>query len=358
MFHDNCDANYCAVYNEGVTAGLLPIVGGQGIITTAPTDDSWLENKASGDYRINATGQAALQGQGWNGSDIASAFYVIVEESSDIAILASITGSGNLSLFPLPDKFSTLINSASGDLLTNIVVNKNTVAANTGAGDLNSTVEVGKQLINALVSGGGSLNLSLEAILDILKSLSVTGSGSLSAELLADKITLLSDTGSGDLAVTLLKGCEYATTSSANGDLVSTISKGISTNFVNSAGGSIDNTISISKILDNLVIDGNGYTAISVDIDKTTVTSVSASGSILDYLDVDKSVDVTVSLGSEGLINTSVVKDFAGNNIIVIPNTILVGSTSITNTLKVDNTTKTYTHVVEDVKPRSKNVNT
>lgn len=49
-------------------------VDGTGDISGATT--AWFENYASGDYRINTTGQASLAGNGWNDSDIVGAFYV------------------------------------------------------------------------------------------------------------------------------------------------------------------------------------------------------------------------------------------------------------------------------------------
>jgi hypothetical protein len=289
----------------------LPIYGSNNIATTF--DDSmypigtidnnvstYFVDHANGDYRINETGQAALAGKGWNGSDIVSWAYMPASTTGSIDTSSIVTGGGTLSETFLTNKYIAAAVSSNGSLLLNATAQKILGGFLSGNGNIADVINVIKSAISSIVGNGDVLS---QISTDKLVSSILESDGTSTGEVLPNKLYQDVISGSGTVASTEDVIKYVLGYISANGNIFSSVGAALQSGIVSaiSAGGVITSSILATKMLANLVITGSTSINKSITVSKYTAPElVSTDGST--QLEILKGISIDSATSSNGNI--------------------------------------------------------
>jgi hypothetical protein len=156
---------------------------------------SWITDYDNNDYSINQTGQTALEGQGWNGSDIVSWAYdtapVTVPEGS---VVVTTTGTGTLTQVLAFTKY--LQDSAFSTYSGTVTVTPEKPTSSTSSSSTNVADTVVKEIPQTFsISTSSTSTSEIEAIKSIVSNVSATLSDTFSFDI--EKLSSSSSSSSG-----------------------------------------------------------------------------------------------------------------------------------------------------------------
>ncbi len=328
--------------------------------------------------QINQTGQTALKGKGWNGSDIASWAYALADSvdppTDDYTItpvlsgggvlngsfltakdIGSITlsGNGSLSISPVIGrmiqtavtgggsidnlvgiiKTVTSILTESPNIATAMGVSKEAVSQLSTEGNFASTIEFAK-LVASIISENGSIQTSIDVSQEVTEGivLALNGGGSILTSISSQRDVTVRKTMSIQLfnaLRTYIKSGKFVqVTATTNGTFNSSVAKAISRALNTTTSPSITSSVLIDKSVTSAITT---ETHILIDTLKNTsvVSTISGDADIVTSVQIDRTTGSLI-LTAGGTVSTILLKDFDDSNIHYITMTTTANETTYT----------------------------
>lgn len=322
--------------------------------------DAWLADLDNGDVRINQTGQTALQGQGWNGSDIASWAYAPIDTGGDDYLITPIlSGGGSISSSYLTSKdIGSITLSGGGELSISPVIGRLIQSAISGNGDIDTLVQIVKtitsilserpniatamgvskyavsqlstegnfatstefaKIVATIISGGGTISSDVVASTDVVSGIvsALNGGGNILTQITTNRSVDLDESmsiNSFNALRTYIQSGKFAVSNiTAQCTFNTNIAKSIQQNLNITTQATLSSDVFIDK---SVISEVSTETHIAINTEKgvSYISNISGDADIITSIEIDRTTGALV-LTAGGTISTVLLKDFEDSNI-------------------------------------------